>query len=911
MAYCSSIRVSLTGYGRFSPVCGGAAPASLRFPLLHAAGEVSLLLGPGIVHLAKMATKNNPIVFLDIAIDGKAAGRMVFELFADIVPKTAENFRALCTGEMGIGSTTKKPLHYKGSVFHRIIKGFMAQGGDFSRRDGTGGESIYGGKFSDENFVLNHDGRGLLSMANAGRDANGSQFFITFNSAPHLNGKHVIFGKLILGHETLRNIENVDVDGDRPVAPVKIVNCGELCENVAVVHENDKKKDSKSKQVKDASDDDSRRRGRHKKSFKGRRKSKRKRYYSSESDSSSSDDRRHKRRKYSKRDKYKRGKRKRDRGQEKRRRKRERKLRHKLRRIMESESETESTNGSSSHDDGYHKRRVRKSKVSSHVSDEKRSLLPVEREIITDLPDEGTMPEKPVGEEAKLQRENGELQTNGIKEPTSGRDMDQLPGSEGHKSRSQSMSPNQSMSKSMSISPRRSPSGSQSPRRSASRSPSTRDLDGGPDHVSRKSSMSRSPPRRSTSMSPFRRTISRSPIRIVISKNPVGLTGKSKSRSPVKVHSRSASKSPTKSLHQRSLSGSLDKAPIRRSLNRSPVNEKRRSISRSSGRSLQHRSPSRSASKSPAKSLNQRNLSGSLDKAPIRRSLNRSPVNEKRRSISRSSGRSLQHRSPSRSPVKARRSVSRSPERSRSRSKSHSPVQARSRPSISRNQGSPVHRAASPPSNRRRSLSRSVSPDGSPKRIRRGRGFSQQYSFARRYRTPSPDRSPVRLHRYGGRNDRDRYSSYRSYHNRSPPRRYRSPPRGRTPPRYRSRRSPTRSISRSPVGYRGRARGGYSISPARGPSPATEKPRSHGARDGIRPEKRVSVSKSRSPSGSRSRSSSRSGSSSRSKSGSRSSQDTPSPKRASKEQSRSPSTSSYGKKGLVSYGDGSPDSGGK
>ncbi|CAL9123387.1 unnamed protein product [Musa acuminata var. zebrina] len=832
-----------------------------------------------------MAKKNNPIVFLDVAIDGKAAGRMVFELFADIVPKTAENFRALCTGEMGIGPTTKKPLHYKGSVFHRIIKGFMAQGGDFSRRDGTGGESIYGGKFSDENFVLNHDGRGLLSMANAGRDANGSQFFITFNSAPHLNGKHVIFGKLILGHETLKNIENVDVDGDRPVALVKIVNCGELCENVAVVHENDKKKDSKSKQVKDASDD-SRRRGRHKKSSKGRRKWKRKRYYSSESDSSSdaetetsdtdsdsdsdtssmsdvsssSDDRRHKRRKYSKRDKYKRGKRKRDRGQEKRRRKRERKLRHKLRRIMESESETESTDGSSSHDDGYHKRRVRKSKVSSHVSDEKQSLLPVEREIITDLPDEGTIPEKPVGEEAKSQRENGELQSNGITEPTSGRDMDQLPGSEGHKSRSQSMSPNQSMSKSMSISPRRSPNGSQSPRRSASRSPGTRDLDGSPDHVSRKSSMSRSPPRRSSSRSPFRRTISRSPIRIVINKNPVGLTGKSKSRSPVKVHSRSASKS-------------------------------------------------------PAKSLQQRNLSGSQDKTPIRRSLNRSPVNEKRRSISRSSGRSLQQRSPSRSPVKARRSVSRSPERSRSRSKSHSPVQARSRPSISRNQGSPVHRAASPPSNRRRSLSRSVSPDGSPKRIRRGRGFSQQYSFARRYRTPSPDRSPVRLHRYGGRNDRDRYSSYRSYHNRSPPRRYRSPPRGRTPPRYRSRRSPTRSISRSPVGYRGRARGGYSISPARSPSQASEKPRSRGARDSIRPEKRVSVSKSRSPSGSRSRSrsrsSSRSGSSSRSKSRSRSSQDTPSPKRASKEQSRSPSTSSHGKKGLVSYGDGSPDSGGR
>ncbi|CAL9130057.1 unnamed protein product [Musa textilis] len=807
----------------------------------------------------KMA-KRNPIVFLDVAIDGNAAGRLMFELFADIVPKTAENFRGLCTGEMGFGPMTKKPLHYKGSIFHRIIKGFMAQGGDFSRRDGTGGESIYGGKFADENFVLNHDGPGLLSMANAGRDTNGSQFFITFKPAPHLDGKHVVFGKLILGHETLKNIESVDVDGDRPVVPVKIVNCGELNESAAALPENDKKKNFKLKKVKDVSSDDGhegRRYGRHKKpSSKGKRKKKRRRY-SSESDSSSdtesessetdsdsdsftsstsdvsssSDNRRHRRKKYSRRDKYKHGKRKRDRRREKRRKRRDRKSRQKARRLMsESDSETGSANGSSSDDDGNHKRRVQKSKVPSHVSDEKKSQLPVERETITNFLDKGDVTEKLPGDGAKYHRENGEIQSNGITASKSVRDLDELPNLEAslNKSRSHSMSLNQSMSKSMSISPRRSPSESQSlsPRRSISRSPSPRVLSRSPVCEPRRSSISRGSPQRSISRSPSRSV--RSPVRTV-SISPVGQTVKSKAKSPVKVHSRS--------------------------------------VSGSSVRSLQERIPS-----------------GSLEKAPTRRSLSGSPVKEKGRSISRSSGRSLQRRSPSRSPVRAK-SVSRSPVRSSGRSKSRSPAQARSRRSISKSEGSPVRRAISPPSNHRRSLSRSVSPDGSPKRIRRGRGFSQQYSYARRYRTPSPDRSPIRLHRYGGRSDRDRYPSYRSYHNRSPPRRYRSPPRGRTPPRYRSRRSRTRSVSRSPVGYRGRARGGHSMSPARSRSPASEKLRSHGARDSVRTEKRGSVSRSKSPSGSRSRSQSHS------------SHDTRSPKRVSKAQSRSPSSGSGGKKG--------------
>lgn len=172
-------------------------------------------------------TTDNPRVFLDISIGGKPAGRLSFELFADVVPKTAENFRALCTGENGNGKSGK-PLSYKGSAFHRIIPDFMCQGGDFTAGNGTGGESIYGTKFADENFTLKHDQPGLLSMANAGPNTNGSQFFITTTLTPWLNGKHVVFGVLREGMEVLQAMEACGTANGRPTSPVVITDCGVL-----------------------------------------------------------------------------------------------------------------------------------------------------------------------------------------------------------------------------------------------------------------------------------------------------------------------------------------------------------------------------------------------------------------------------------------------------------------------------------------------------------------------------------------------------------------------------------------------------------------------------------------------------------------------------------------------------------
>jgi len=153
----------------------------------------------------------------------------VFELFNDLCPKTCENFRALCTGEKGIGATTSKKLYYKNSAFHRVIKNFIIQGGDFSEGNGTGGESIYGGCFDDEYLKGKHDKPFLLSMANRGANTNGSQFFITTAPAPHLDGLHVLFGHVIQGFEIIKHIENLQTDEkSRPVTNVTIAHCGEL-----------------------------------------------------------------------------------------------------------------------------------------------------------------------------------------------------------------------------------------------------------------------------------------------------------------------------------------------------------------------------------------------------------------------------------------------------------------------------------------------------------------------------------------------------------------------------------------------------------------------------------------------------------------------------------------------------------
>jgi peptidylprolyl isomerase len=169
----------------------------------------------------------NTKVFFDMSIGSQPAGRIVFELFSDDVPKTAENFRALCTGEKGVGRMGK-PLHYKGSSFHRVIPDFMCQGGDFTAGNGTGGESIYGEKFADENFKHKHTGPGFLSMANAGPNTNGSQFFLTTVPTPWLDGKHVVFGKVVEGFDVVKKIEAVGSRSGATQKPVKIEDSGQL-----------------------------------------------------------------------------------------------------------------------------------------------------------------------------------------------------------------------------------------------------------------------------------------------------------------------------------------------------------------------------------------------------------------------------------------------------------------------------------------------------------------------------------------------------------------------------------------------------------------------------------------------------------------------------------------------------------
>ncbi|MGB3135635.1 MAG: peptidylprolyl isomerase [Nodosilinea sp.] len=174
-----------------------------------------------------MSESTNPRVFFDVTIGGTAAGRIVMELRADVTPKTADNFRALCTGEKGMG-TSGVPLHFKGSSFHRVIPDFMCQGGDFTRGNGTGGESIYGMKFADENFTLKHTTPGLLSMANAGPGTNGSQFFLTTVATPWLDGKHVVFGSVVEGMDVVSAMEQVGSRSGKTSEPVVIADCGQL-----------------------------------------------------------------------------------------------------------------------------------------------------------------------------------------------------------------------------------------------------------------------------------------------------------------------------------------------------------------------------------------------------------------------------------------------------------------------------------------------------------------------------------------------------------------------------------------------------------------------------------------------------------------------------------------------------------
>merc|ERR1712195_367152 len=167
------------------------------------------------------------VVFFDMTIGGAPAGRIEMTLRGDVVPKTAENFRALCTGEKGTGKSGK-PLHFKGSAFHRVITDFMCQGGDFTRGNGTGGESIYGEKFEDENFQFKHTGPGVLSMANAGPGTNGSQLFLCTVKTDWLDGKHVVFGSVTKGMEVVAACEAVGSQSGATSKPVVIADCGQL-----------------------------------------------------------------------------------------------------------------------------------------------------------------------------------------------------------------------------------------------------------------------------------------------------------------------------------------------------------------------------------------------------------------------------------------------------------------------------------------------------------------------------------------------------------------------------------------------------------------------------------------------------------------------------------------------------------
>ncbi|RDX89725.1 Peptidyl-prolyl cis-trans isomerase CYP63, partial [Mucuna pruriens] len=668
-----------------------------------------------------MGLEKNPRVFFDVSIDGDPVERIVIQLFASIVPKTAENFRALCTGEKGIGESTGKPLHYKGTSFHRIIRGFMAQGGDFSRDNGTGGESIYGGKFADENFKLTHDGPGILSMANSGPNTNGSQFFITFKRQPHLDGKHVVFGKVVNGMDILKKIELVGTSDGKPTQPVKIIDCGEVSET-KIQHTVEKEKGKRRKSGKSLTSDDSsdkKSRGKRKKSSKDTRK---RRYSTSDSDSDS--------------DSYSSD--------------------------SESDSASDSESDSDSSSSSYGKHQKRRRNKRKHRKKRK------------------------IGRKQRKRSKHGRSRRSRHK---SRRSSDDSSDSESGSSDSSSSS-----------------SGDEKADRHAS---------GHKTHADNKAKKCLD-------------------------------TGKQSSSLP-----RQSQIVPEQTMDPK----------VRRTVDKQSHEEGE--LSPENGAFVNNGHDTQAEFSKPAKQHansddSNHNRGASAGRSPTRDSME---LNQGRASLVASPG------------------------------------QKASEPAA------PKHGQG---------FSKSPSPNGMPKRIKKGRGFTERYAFARRYRTPSPERS-TRTYRHGDRNIRrnyDRNTSYRSYSERSPPRRFRSPPRDRSRPRYQSRRSRSRSrsISRSPVRGRFRDRDRdrsrsqsprHSLSPEDRRPPISERLKS---RLGPRSDQRL-------PDRGRSKSNSRSNNSSHSRS-----PDATPPKRYDKRtsvsRSRSRSSSSSGQKGLVSYGgDASPDSG--
>lgn len=182
--------------------------------------QYALLLLVILLSVSSGMAQVRPKVFLDVTADGRPLGRIVIELRADVVPKTAENFRALCTGEKGFG--------FKASTFHRVVPQFMLNGGDFTNHNGTGGKSIYGAKFADENFTLKHTGPGVVSMSNTGPNTNGSQFMICTVATPWLDGKNVVFGQVVTGMDVVGKIENLGTSAGKTTARIVIENCGQL-----------------------------------------------------------------------------------------------------------------------------------------------------------------------------------------------------------------------------------------------------------------------------------------------------------------------------------------------------------------------------------------------------------------------------------------------------------------------------------------------------------------------------------------------------------------------------------------------------------------------------------------------------------------------------------------------------------